>query len=332
MSRTLRLVAAVVLSLLLIALAACGGGGEEKATETPGGATATTAAQTTPTEAGATATPSEGGVAATATVPPAVTVDVNKSFWHAGWKVTLGEATFAATIDDWGIRTTGVSIEATFENLGDDIAAFNSQLVLVAGGQNYTEPTSDQEIPEVPGKLSQTGKITFAVDPDFDFDDAVLIIGRPDNNQARVPLGPRGGELVSLEPQPLSVSGQVTASDITVNVTGGEIRADTLDPRDEVREGHLALYLYYSATKTGSYASGSLSDGNFTLKLPDGTGVPGEWGSIESVREGATTLDLWVQFEIKDPPQGAYLLILGGIYGAGGDLYESEMPMPFQIP
>jgi hypothetical protein len=327
MSRTPALVTTVVLSVLSIALVACGGGGEEKATETPAKATATTAAQTTPTET---------GVAASPTVPPPVTVEVNKSFWHAGWKVTLGEATFATTTDFSGSLEGSVSIEATFENLGDDIAAFRSQLVLVAGGQNYTEPTSDQEIPEVPGKLSQTGKITFAVDPEFGFDDAVLIVGRSENNQAHVPLGPRGGEFVSLEPKELQISGKLTTPAAAMTVSGGELRADIPEDYDEAESGHLALFIRWSVIGAeGVRCRESIFPENLALKLPDGTAVGAELfdAVIDIITDAGVTFEQTTHFLVKDPPQGSYALVLRGYYSGecqGAPAVEAEMP--FQIP
>jgi len=312
MSRRPALFTLIILLLFFIALAACGGGGEEKVTGTPTQATATTAAQTTPTEAGATATPSEAGVAATATVPPPVTVEVNKSFWHAGWKVTLGEATFATTTDFSGSLEGSVSIEATFENLGDDIAAFRSQLVLVAGGRNYTEPTYDQEIPEVPGNLKQTGKITFAVDPEFEFDDAVLIVGRPENNQATIPLGPAGGDLVSLEPREVSIAGQATSARITISLNGGDLRADIPDNHDEMKKGWLALTLRFSASfEEGNYYDENVMDDDFALTLPDGTSVAAADGPNEIISPGTTLPDLLLRFGVRDPAQGAYTLRYG---------------------
>jgi len=309
MSRTLALVTTVVLSLFLIALVACGSGGEEEATGTPAGATATTAAETTPGEAGVTATPSEGGVAATATVLPPVTVEVNKSFWHGGWKVTLGEATFATTTGFLGSLEGDVSIEATFENLGNDDAVFNSHLVLAAGGKNYTEPTSDQEIPEVPGKLSQTGMITFVVDPEFEFEDAVLIVGRPENNRATIPLGPAGGDFVSLEPREVSVAGQASAGRVTISLNGGDLRADIPDGHDQMKKGWLALTLRFSASmEEGNYYDQNVMDDDFALTLSDGTGVAASDGPNEIISPGTTLPDLFLRFGVRDPAQGVYTL------------------------
>jgi hypothetical protein len=320
----------LLLALAALLLAACGGGGPEPSPE--GGGHEVTE---TPTGAGATATPSEAGVVATPTVPPPVTVAVNKSFWHGGWKVTLGEATFAPSSGGFGLPEASVSIEATFENLGGDDAAFNSHLVLAAGGQNYTQTTSDQEIPEVPGKLSQAGKITFAVDPEFGFDDAVLIVGRPENQQAHVPLGPRGGDFVSLEPRELQISGELTTPAATMTVSGGELRADIPEDYDEAKAGRLALFIRWSVIGADDCFRQSVGPENLALKLPDGTAVGAEFfdAVIDIITDPGVTFERTTYFLVKDPPQGSYALVLRGLYSckaAAAPAVEAEMP--FQIP
>ena len=196
----------------------------------------------------------------------------DESFWHAGWKVTLGEAALEA--GDFG--STTVTIEATFENLGASDATFDSQLALTSGGQSYTDSALGQELAEhPPGGLSGKGVFAFSVDEEFGFGDATLIIGNPDNNQANVPLGPQGDELVSLEPRAITVSGQVTAGALTVNVEGAELRADLPGGASEVGRGQPALTIRFSATPSAGIqiGQGVLKDPNVALKLPDGTAV-----------------------------------------------------------
>jgi len=87
-------------------LGACGGGSDDENTPTAErpASTATAAEEETPAAS-------------------EETIDVDQTFWHAGWKVTLGEATFS------GEGTSrSVAIEAEFENLGDDESTFDSQL------------------------------------------------------------------------------------------------------------------------------------------------------------------------------------------------------------
>ena len=310
-SRTV--IALLLAGLLAISLtfAACGGGGGDDEPE----ATATTEVAETPT--------------AQASAGDSVTV--NESFWHSGWKVTLEEATF----DPAG---SSVSIDAMFENLGADTSTFDSQLVLIAGGENYTDSTLDQELPNVPGELSGNGVITFRVGAGFSFDDAVLVIGNPANNQARVPLGPQGGDLVTLEPQTVAINGTVVAGAVTLNVMDAEIRADFPDLHRPVEAGSLQITVHFSASVASGIAIGEgvLQSQNVALKLPDGSAVAvisdGRSGVNELLqgKEGTTIPDLSVRFQIVDPPAGQYALVLRGTYGPGRTDVEGELP--FTVP
>ena len=68
-----------------------------------------------------------------ATPPPAAeeeSVQVDESYWHAGFKVTLGEARLTAGDSEM----LGMEIDVVFENLSDADATPNSTLVLQSGG------------------------------------------------------------------------------------------------------------------------------------------------------------------------------------------------------
>ncbi len=261
-------------------------------------------------------------------------VQVDESYWHAGFKVTLGEARLTA--GDSGIL--GMEIDVVFENLSDADATPNSTLVLQSGGQNYTEPTLDQEIPQVPGGLTSNGLITFQVDEAFSFDDAVLVVGLPSNNQAMVPLTPGAGELVSLEPQEIAASGSATAGALTVTLTGVEVRADLPENHDEEEEGKLALTVFFSAMPVAGIqiGQGVLQSQNVALKLPDGTSVAVRSDGISGVnellqgKEGTTITDLSVRFDVPSPAAGEYAFIIKGKYGPGGAQVEAEVS--FNVP
>ena len=300
---------ALVLALAL--LAACGGGDDEDE-ETP-----------TP-EATAEETPDETADA------DEETVTVGESFWHAGWKVTLGDATFVP--DEFA--TGDVSIDAEFENLGSADASFSSQLLLTSGGNDYDDETIEgHDLPQVPGGRTGKGSFNFRVDTEFKLDGATLIVGNPDNNQATVPIGPDGEDLVSLEPREIVVSGAVTAGAVTLNVERAELRADLPDKHSEMEAGTLAVTVYFSATPgTGiQVGQGVLQSPNVALELPDGTTVAVISDGVSGVnellqgRENTTIPNLKVRFAVEDPPEGAYAFILRGKYGPGGADVEGEL-------
>ena len=316
--RRWRLRPAVALLLALsgaLLLAACGGGDDDKT-------------QATQTEA------AQGGPTEIAPATGEATVQVDESFWHAGWKVTLGEATFTPSARPGGSDAGDVAIEATFENLSDSTSSFNSELVLTAGGQDYAESTPDQELPSVPGGRKGNGLITFTVDGDFDFDDATLTIGNISNNQATVPIGPRGDKLVSLEPKTFTLTGTAVAGPLTVTLESAELRADLPDWGDEMEKGRLALTVSFSVTiGTGiPTGEGVLQDGNVALQLPDGTSVAvrsdGRSGVNELLqgKEGTTISDLSVRFEVDEPAEGDYAFVVDGNYGPSREHVEGEAP------
>jgi hypothetical protein len=292
------------------ALGACGGGGDADPT-------ATVPEEEEPTEE-PTSEAEDGSV------------QVDQAFWHSGWKVTLGEATVAT--GDFGART--VMIEATFENLGADTATFDSQLTLTSGANSYTETALEQELPRVPGELSGRGVFAIEVDEEFTFQDATLIIGNPANNQAVVPLGPEGDELVTLEPREIAVTGDVTAGAVRVTVERAELRADLPDRHSIMEEGKLALTVYFSVTPSAGIqiGQGVFQDPNVALKLPDGTAVAVRSDGVSGVnellqgKEGTTISGLSVRFEVNEPAEGQYAFVVRGAYGPGGAQVEGELP------
>ena len=279
-------IGSLVASLLL--LFSCGGG--------DGGASSTTTPPATGSES---PSPTPEGAP--------VTIAVNQSFWFAGFRVTVGSATFDPAPDGGSPQVT---IDATYENQGTDPAIFDGTLSLAAGG-SFFEPGIGLEIPNVPGLSTGAGTIPFAVDESFSFDDAVLTIGLAENNQAVIPLGGTG-EAVTLEPTTLLVTGTASGGEVTVEVQGGELRADVPEEHSEIAKGHLALTLDFAATYTGDFAGGYAFaySGNLALRLPDGTTVAPDEGPIELLRAGTTLPDVSVRFTVNDPPAGTYALVV----------------------
>ncbi|MEX0785942.1 MAG: hypothetical protein WD939_04840 [Dehalococcoidia bacterium] len=308
---------ALVLAIALassLALAACGGGdgdGEPEATAT--------AAEQAPTEE--------------PTQASADSVEVGEAYWHAGFKVTLGDATL--TRDG---AAGVVTIDATFENLGDRDATPDSQLALTSGGNSYTESSFEGEIPQVPAGLTSNGTLAFDVDDAFSFDDAMLIVGNPNNNRAFIPFRAGGEELVTLEPQTIVASGTGTAGAVTARLTGAELRADLPNQHSEMEAGKLALTVSFDIDVGSGIAIGQgvFQSQNVALIMPDGTAVAVRSDGVSGVnellqgKEGTTISDLSVRFEVDDPAAGAYMFVVRGNYGPGGEMVEDQIP--FDVP
>ncbi len=323
MRRTASMARFWILTLAVVAvasllLAACGGGGDDAGDET-----------STVEDAATQAAP-------TVAVSPE-TVQVDASFWHAGWKVTLGEATLGP--DELGIRT--VAIEATFESLNNRTSTFNSQLALTSGGNAFGDTGIEQDLPSVPAGLSSNGLFAIQVDDTFSLDDATLIVGNPDNNRAIVPIGPNSpDDFVSLEPVQVAVAGSAAAGPVSFTVTGVEVRADLPDWRQEVEEGHLAMIVSFEVTigEGIPIGEGVFQSGNVALLLPDGTAVAvrsdGRSGVNELLqgKEGTTIQGLSVRFIIDEPPEGEYLFQVRGPYGPGREQVEGEVAFVIPAP
>jgi hypothetical protein len=307
---TLTILLVLALALALTVTFACGGGDEDEETPTP-----EPTAEETPKETDAVEED---------------TVAVDESFWHAGWKVTLGDA----TLTPGGFGSADVTIDAEFENLGADQATFDSQLLLTSGGNDYADESSEgHDFPQVPGERSGEGSLSFRVDDEFSLEDATLIVGNPSNNQAVVPIGPDGDDLVSLEPQEIDVSGTATAGAVTITVERAELRADLPDRHSEMEEGSLALTVYFSATPQAGIqvGQGVLQDPNVILELPNGTAVSVISDGVSGVnellqgKEGTTIPDLSVRYEVPEDAEGTFAIVLRGKYGPGGADAEGSL-------
>jgi hypothetical protein len=284
----------VLLGAMALVVAACGG---------------SPAAMSSPTVAAA--APASPSTEASAAAPSAsvATVEVGKEAWFAGFHVTFGTATASVEPGEGG----DVSIAARFENTGAEDARLDATITLVSAGETAQEGMA-QDIPSVPG--GQTGKGTFAfrVEDSFSFEDAVLTLGRPDNQQAVIPLG-GAASATTLEPTEVTAAGTGKANDLQLDVTGGELRADKPWNHDQAKKGVLVLTVAYSATFNSGFAGGfAFTAENVALKGPDGTTVgviqDGESQSIELIGPNTTKKDLFSRFEIDDPAPGQYVFLV----------------------
>ena len=304
------LLVAGLLSAAVVFGAACGGGGDD-AIE-------------------ATATVEPVATEAEPTLALADSITIGDDIWHAGWKVTLGEARLGQ--DERGSRT--VTIDAIFENLSNQTSTFNSRIVLTSGGNSFGDTTIEQDLPNVPAGLTNDGLFAIQVDNTFSLDDATLTVGNPDNNQAIVPIGPESpDEFMSLEPLQIAATGSAAAGPLSFTITGAELRADLPDWRQEVEEGQLAMIVFFEVTVSEGIpiGEGVFQSQNVALRLPDGTAVAvrsdGRSGVNELLqgKEGTTIKDLSVRFIVDEPAAGQYAFIVRGPYGPDRAMVEGEV-------
>jgi hypothetical protein len=294
---------ALVIGTIAVLVAACSGGPGPTPTTTPG----QTPVDTEPPAAS----------------PVTTTIDVNRTVWFVGFKLEIRSATLVL-----GPSGGTVTLDARFENVGESSATFDGTLVLSSADTSYEADDLNTDIPSVPAAGTGKGALAFRVGSDFTFDDAVLTVGLPSNNQAIIPFG-SVGDLVTLEPVAVTVSGDGKAGTLQLHLNSGEIRADLPDVHSEVKAGHLVMTIMYDATFNSDFAGGfAFSAENVALRLPDGTTVgprqDGRSQSIELLGPRTTTPDLFSRFEIDSPASGTYVLLVRNL--------DDEAEIEFEVP
>lgn len=237
---------------------------------------------------------------------------VGATFWHSGFQVEVGQATLSAPEEQLsGQVTRTLTVAATFHNEGPDEREFDAQTAVVgADGNAQTLYPSASDLPRVPSGLSTAGMFGFLLPEDFDLDSAYLLVGWDGDNQARIPLGPGGGELVDLAPFEVDLTGEIALELIDLAFTGAEVRADVPESYTEVAEGQWSVWLYFDVTSRRS-GNWNVRTEHFALSLPDGSAVAAVGSRLVGLpgdEEGQVTTDLFVRFLVPDPPQGTYTL------------------------
>ncbi|HUF52575.1 MAG TPA: hypothetical protein VMR52_02225 [Dehalococcoidia bacterium] len=298
MSAIMRICFVLVACVLALAAAACGGGDDDD----DGGQTAAT---TTAPAGDDDDDPGPGGE------PEAFeeTYPINETFWHQGFMIEIGDAIHAGTEPDiFGEQEFTLVIEADFTNEGADNRSLGSDVAMITPGGALNPLFGG--IPSVPGGSTISGEFVFRVPEGFTLDDAYLLVGDGGEQQARVPLGPGGGELIALEPSEPPLSGTISTSLVDLDFTSAELRYDDPVNHQQVDDEKQALTLNFDATSRRS-GNWSIFAQEFSLTLPSGSTIavdgillPGLPGSDA----GLTTPDNYVRFLVDDPAEGDYVL------------------------
>lgn len=243
-------------------------------------------------------------------------VQVNRSYWYAGFKVTLGTARLSSA-NSGGDEPPVVAIDATFQNLSPRRdAAPSGELLLTSGADSYDELSQEHvELPEVPARRSKTGVIAIEVDDRFDLSEAVLTVGEPQSRQAVVPLARPDGSIL-LEPRPINIQGRTYPKgrkDVFITLTGGEVRADDSANLAQAPAGQEYVLISFTATNNGPAGMTYVFDRDLNLVMPDGTKV-GNAGSCSRAQvhvqpHSTVTPDGQACFAVPAPATGAYRFV-----------------------
>jgi hypothetical protein len=231
-------------------------------------------------------------------------LDVKRTVWYGGKKITVGKATYDPGADE------PLQIDVLMENLAakDDNSVSLTRVYFGAEGQN-TEGRI-KELSSLPGGQMSNGTFSFRLDkPVTNLKTGVLTIGRSDTVQAVVPFGDPT-KAVTLEPKKLlQAPAEHTVGVLTFRVTTCEQRADYPVEHKQAPKGSymVVCVVDVKSNKTSGYDHG-VWNSNFRLKLPNGTIVaPTDW-SIVLLNSNQQERDQPVGFTIRWPAPGAYAL------------------------
>lgn len=267
--------------------------------------------------------PSRAGAA----LKPAVR-ELDATVWFQGFEIRFQRA--EATSEEGAGRL--VELHAMLENESPAAVDFGQQTgihgtFLSSKGNNY--PLSRAAPALVPGAATANATLAFSVNDEFSFDDAVLTLGKTDNNQTVVALSGTG-KSVPRAPRPLQIAGKVTAGQVTVEAAVAEVRWDAVfeERRNPVPvpRGQAAVAIVFTATTTARYGYNFNKDG-LALRRPDGTTVFSDY-CCAGIYPETPGKNLQANFLVPDPPAGNYELMVLALDDKGE---KRSASLPFKL-
>lgn len=204
----------------------------------------------------------------TAAAAPPVTREIGKTGWYDGFAVTVDEVTaepgYGTDVD--------MTVKLTFENLGIDENSPPQGNVEADG----LAVDAFFDAPGIPAGGKAKGTATFSVQPDAAMtpdeaiDSVTIVYGDTQDNQTMLPLA-KSGEVDSIEPKDLAVTGTLKQGDIVVDVVSA-----TLAPSYESGEkGKALLDVRIKLTCAPGCSAGGWNTGleQFSVTDPEGSSV-----------------------------------------------------------
>lgn len=242
-----------------------------------------------------------------------------EQFWHSGFHVELTSTELWSSQTRFTNRTSyWLTLHGNFENLGDDVAAFDPEMSIETPAVTYWNRSGDP--PRVLGGDAAAGELTFLVHGDIDLATADLVVGSADVNRARIPLS-AGRDALRLSPTERPLGGGVSLELIDLNFSSVALRYDIPPVNRQLESGKQALSLYFDVVSRRD-GSGKLSIDDFELTLPDGSVIVpdgADIGSLAGDPEGTVTSDRSIRFIVDEAPTGDFVLRF-----APGDAFASD--------
>jgi hypothetical protein len=231
-------------------------------------------------------------------------VDINKTVWYSGMKLTFGKLTYDPAKE---YPAAKLSIDTTVENVSPTGVQGSPSFTIKVNG-NFVDGHFTTDFGKVPA--GETGKTTvdFRADQDpGDLSAAELQVGDSESVQAIVPLG-SAGQLVDLAPKEL-LDKPVSKSTKTGKVTWNKcsLEADLPSDHQQVEKDMRTVVCYLDMQQTVAKAAGeAVNQGNFILRVPDGSVVAADKGPIEAFYHRLKITDTEIVFKIRWPAPGGY--------------------------
>lgn len=251
----------------------------------------------------------DGGVATTtAPAPESVEIALDQTVNVGDFGVSFSMATIA--VDEFD--TVTVEIEAEAENNGAEPRTPLSnvrELTLEVGSEFLTDV--QQDFDTVPSGRSAAGSMTFStfgqeIDPAA-FEDAVLVIGSAEENQAMVPFGSEG-EAVDLADVPADLTGSLTAAGSDITFTSAVVSYSQDDRLMAADTAALIVEIELAANAESDGAGENWNGPDFTLSMPDGNAIVGD--GLNAAIYPDDVQDHQLVFEIATPVEGSYELTI----------------------
>jgi hypothetical protein len=247
-------------------------------------------------------------------------VNVDKTVWYAGMKLTFGKLAYRP--DD--PAASRLTMETTVENVADT-GVTGSPAFSLKIGDKAVSGGFDRDLREVPaGETSKTTVEFSTTGSPGDLGKGVLTVGDGQSAQAVVPLA-GGGQTITLEPvKLLAAPVTVSSTDMTYTFKSCDLRADKPDDHRQIGKDQRVILCTLDAQSKAAGARNLLAR-NFRLRLPDNTVVAPDHGPNEVLDPQERVLDQQVRFLIKWPAAGQYKV--QGLTSNGGTTGAAEVPL-----
>jgi len=255
------------------------------------------------------------------------TIEVNKSAWYTGFKLTFGKLTYDAD------KTSGqLTAEVLLENGGYRALAARLPIVFSVGDLQEEAGFTDSTDASLQAGTKRT--VTY----EFDLDeftgtlaDGVFLVGRSDENRAVVPVRNKE-QLVAMEPRQVVKDVTVTFRDLVIRFQFCEVRGGYPYDYGQAKKDNLMLYCMVDLKYTGDYRAGHyIGTDIIRLGLPDGSEVGPTLGPNEISKPAENVPNVPISFQIRTPVEGNYQLRIVDVHAGEQRGPQFVRDTPFTI-